>query len=243
MPPDQEEFELFHIFLDGCLIESKVRSQKAVALSSGEAEFTAILAGSSEALFVKHVIEFMLKVSPKIKARSDSSAARSLTSRQGVGRVRRIESGMVWTPEKVQSNAMEVTAIPTLLNNADIGTKNVSQYRLKALAHILSMVDEYDIEIGEEEFNETETKSRMQKKVNKVMSKTGQDMNMALIALVSMIAGVESTYKDRGRKSLGGLRYDERKGAEHHRSLERGYRDVVDDEMADQWDESLARSS
>ena len=54
-----------------------------------EAEFTTIVAGSSEALFVKRVVEFMLEAWPKIKARSDSLAA---SSRQGVGRVRRIDS-------------------------------------------------------------------------------------------------------------------------------------------------------
>ena len=46
----RKSLSCLHIFLDGCLIESKVRSQKSMALSSGEAEFTAIMAGCSEVL-------------------------------------------------------------------------------------------------------------------------------------------------------------------------------------------------
>eukprot|EP00913_Durusdinium_trenchii_P019597 g18422.t1 len=181
----------FHIFLDGCLIESKVRSQKAIALSSGEAEFTAIVGGCSEALFVKHVVEFMTGDTTMVKARSDSSAARSMTARQGVGRVRHIDSGMMWIQEKVASGKLEITATPTLLNPADIGTKGLSQFRLKALAHILCLVDEYDIEIGHDEYKETEMKVRMQKKVNRLMTKGRDDMKMALIMMINMIAGVD----------------------------------------------------
>ena len=120
----------FHIFLDGCLIESKVQSQKAIAFSSGEAEFTAVVGGCSEALFVKRVVEFMTSENTMVKARSDCSAARSMTARQGVGRVRHIDSGVMWIQEKVASGKLEITAIPTLLNPADIGTKGLSQFRL-----------------------------------------------------------------------------------------------------------------
>ena len=46
----RKSLSCFRVFLDGRLIESKVRSQKSIALSSGEAEFTAIMAGCSEVL-------------------------------------------------------------------------------------------------------------------------------------------------------------------------------------------------
>lgn len=181
----------FHIFLDGCLIESKVRSQKAIALSSGEVEFTAIVGGCSEALFVKNVVELMTQMTAKVKARSDSSAARSMTARQGVGRVRHLDSGMMWAQKKVMNGVLGVTAIPTLLDPADIGVKGLSQFRLKALSHMLSIVDDYDVEIGEDELKETELKSKMQKKVNRVMSRSRDDMKLALVMLIGLISGAD----------------------------------------------------
>lgn len=76
--------------MDVCL-RARFEAKKGIALSSGEAEFTAIVGGCSEALFVKHVVGFMTGDTTMVKARSDSSAARSMTARQGVGRVRHIE--------------------------------------------------------------------------------------------------------------------------------------------------------
>ena len=67
----------------------------------------------------------------------------------------------------------------------------MSQFRLKALAHILCLVDEYDIEIGHDEYKETEMKVKMQKKVNRLMTKGRDDMKMALIMMINMIAGVD----------------------------------------------------
>ena len=65
--------------------------------------------------------------------------------------MRHVDSGMMWIQEKVQNGSIEITPIPTMLNPADIGTKGLSQFRLKALAYILNIVDELDIEIGEDE--------------------------------------------------------------------------------------------
>ena len=45
---DRKSTTSMQVFIDGNLIDSKVRSQKAIALSSGESEFMALVAGCSE---------------------------------------------------------------------------------------------------------------------------------------------------------------------------------------------------
>lgn len=57
------------------LIDSKVRSQKATALSSGESEFMALVAGGSEGMLVRHLWNKII-------------AARGMT----IGRVRRLDA-------------------------------------------------------------------------------------------------------------------------------------------------------
>ena len=45
--------------MDGNLIEAKVRGQRSIALSSGESEYLAMVSGSSEGMFLRHIWEFL----------------------------------------------------------------------------------------------------------------------------------------------------------------------------------------
>ena len=84
---DRKSTSSFQIFIDGNLVESKVRLQKAISLSSNEAEFVAMVAGCSEGLLIKHLWQQLTGAACILKIRSDSSAARAMTQRQGIGRV------------------------------------------------------------------------------------------------------------------------------------------------------------
>ena len=72
--------------LNGCLMESYVRCQRSIALSSGESEYVAMVGGCSEGLFLKHCWQFLTEEDIDMVCRSDSSAARSLAGRVGVGK-------------------------------------------------------------------------------------------------------------------------------------------------------------
>ena len=52
---DRKNAISFQIFIDGNLMESRVRTQKSVALSSGESEFVAVVAGCFDGLLIKHL--------------------------------------------------------------------------------------------------------------------------------------------------------------------------------------------
>ena len=86
----------YQVYLDGNLMESKVRRQKSIALSSGESEFVAIIGGASEAFFMKQIAKFLLEEVTQIRSKLDFSAARAMCNRQGIGRVRHLDCGILW---------------------------------------------------------------------------------------------------------------------------------------------------
>ena len=87
-------------FLNGNMMESYVRSQRAIALSSGESKYICMVGGASESMFLQHCWEFIAGEKADVVVRSDSSAARSLATRIGIGRSRRIAAGMLWLQQK-----------------------------------------------------------------------------------------------------------------------------------------------
>ena len=71
------------------------RTQKTVALSSGEAEMIAVVKGVSEGLGVKALAaDWGNKY--KLVGLCDSSAAMGIVARKGVGKVRHLDVGMMW---------------------------------------------------------------------------------------------------------------------------------------------------
>ena len=98
----------FQLFLDGNLVESKVRSQRAIALSTGEPELIAIVSGMSEGMLLKSLVKFLTKKDVDMIVRSDSSAARAMVQRQGIGKVRHIDASMLWVQQKVKAPEVEI---------------------------------------------------------------------------------------------------------------------------------------
>ena len=193
----------YQIYLDSSLIESRVRGQKSVALSSGESEFVALVAASSEAMFIRHLVKFLLGSFPTTKARSDSSAARAMCHRQGVGRVRHIDSSMFWIQDRVQAKVIEVTAIPTAVNSSDIGTKSLSRARTKALMFIIGMVTGYNNPVGEGEYNEIQVNMHQKKNINRIAGMIKGDMRVAAILALSLVQGVTSAELDKKENDFG----------------------------------------
>ena len=72
------------IYVNGNLMESYVRAQKCISLSSGESEYVCMVGGVSEGIFVKALYEIITGVPCKLVCRTDSSAARGMAGRQGI---------------------------------------------------------------------------------------------------------------------------------------------------------------
>ena len=107
---------------DGCLLMNYSRGQRVIALSSGEAEFYAGVAVIAESILIEHLLKFCgFKVLTVLL--TDSSAARGMLRRQGVGKVRHLESATLWVQARVKDGKLKVGTVRGSDNPADIGTK------------------------------------------------------------------------------------------------------------------------
>eukprot|EP00974_Lingulodinium_polyedra_P095560 9261497-Lingulodinium_polyedra.AAC.1 len=73
------------ICLGGDVVKTWSKSQGSISLSSGEAEYYALVKGSAEALGMKSLMADM-GIQCEVRMRVDSSAAKGIASRRGVGK-------------------------------------------------------------------------------------------------------------------------------------------------------------
>ena len=83
------------ILFGGAAVRGWSSNQGVIALSSGEAEYYAALKGASCALGFKAMLKD-LGIDSKIIPYTDSSAARGIIHRAGLGKLRRLETGCLW---------------------------------------------------------------------------------------------------------------------------------------------------
>ena len=140
------------ILLNGQLLYSSSRVQKAVALSSGESEFYASVSTASDALMLKAMISFAIgsNCDVELKLIGDSAAARGIQSRRGCGKVRHLSGKYLWLQEKVKDGTISLGVVGTKWNTADLGTKALSRQRIRLLLSLLDIRDELADEFDEE---------------------------------------------------------------------------------------------
>ena len=80
------------VAINSVLLASSSRTQKVIALSSGESEYNAAVSGAVDALLIRDAVEFVFHETVAIHLLLDSSAARGIAARQGVGRLRHISA-------------------------------------------------------------------------------------------------------------------------------------------------------
>ena len=97
-----------------------------VATSSGEAKYYAIVKAASEALGIEALARD-LGWKAKIQILVDSSAARAIASRTGLGKTRHIEVRPLWIQEAVAQGRFEIKKVKGVDNPADVLTKPLSQ--------------------------------------------------------------------------------------------------------------------
>ncbi|CAE7840199.1 unnamed protein product [Symbiodinium sp. CCMP2592] len=142
------------IFIGQALAYSFVRGQKVVTLSSGEAELVALTQTTSECILVKKAWEFLVQQEATLTMRSDSSVARAIASRLGVGRVRHLQTSCLWIQQWVVQHLLKVLAVPTEFNPADLGTKCFTARRLRLLCYLVGLVHDNGEHVGQSEFRE-----------------------------------------------------------------------------------------
>ena len=123
----------FIIWVGHMMLTAQSKTQGFHALSSGEAEWYAATSGAAEGLYIMGLLTFF---GWELEARvfSDSSAARGIAGRQGVGKVRTLETRTLWLQAKVREGLVKVLAIAGKKNPADLGTKALGSQRIQTLA-------------------------------------------------------------------------------------------------------------
>ena len=136
------------ICLGSCVLYSSSRTQKVVALSSGEAEVYASSSSACDSILLSSMLSFLTGAGVIVHHLLDSSAARGILSRQGVGRIRHLSCRVLWLQtllklrkdfsvdkygKRLHPSRHLVAAVPGIQNLADLGTKRLAKKRLLEL--------------------------------------------------------------------------------------------------------------
>ena len=113
-------------------------TQDCIALSSGEAEYYALVKAASMGIGMQSLARD-LGTSAEVRLWTDSAAAKGMASRRGAGRVRHIETATLWLQHAVSRKLVSVHKKDGLKNPADIGTKYLDGPRIWTLLSMLGI--------------------------------------------------------------------------------------------------------
>ena len=118
--------------LAGGPVKSWSNRQASPALSSGEAEYYAIVKAAAEALGIQ-ALAADLGWQVRIRLKVDSSAAKAMASRSGIGKVRHLETKFLWVQDAVSRRRFTLQKVPGKINPADVLTKPMAQVLMRSL--------------------------------------------------------------------------------------------------------------
>ena len=101
-----------------------------IALSSGEAEYYPLTRGASAGLLVafEEIGRRLL-----MTCLTDSSAAKGIASRKGVGKVKHLSLKELWVQDAIEQKRFKIQKVGTDSNWADLGTKVLDGSRILQL--------------------------------------------------------------------------------------------------------------
>ena len=96
--------------VDGVGVKHWSRTQKARALSSGEAEYYAMVTGCAEGLGMQSLAE-ELGWKAEVRIWTDSSAAKAVANRRGLGKLRHVELKWLWMQDVVKDRRVKLKTV------------------------------------------------------------------------------------------------------------------------------------
>ena len=111
---------------------SSSRAQKIISLSSCEAELHAVVSSASGGICIRAILEFALGTKADHYISTDSSSARQLVTKSGVGKVRHLGGKLLW----IQNRSLFVQ-VPTDGNIADSNAKPLAGQRIRYLKNLI----------------------------------------------------------------------------------------------------------
>ena len=119
---------------------SQCTGQAIHAQSSGESEFYGNVSGISAACGLQRALEHF-GVKTKMVLESDSSAARAVLSRTGVGKIRHLAVSDLWVQEKLREKAFTLGRVAGNANPADMLTKHVERHKMDTQLEMMNVED------------------------------------------------------------------------------------------------------
>ena len=107
------------------MIKSWSSTQPGVTLSSGEAELCGVIRGSGMGLGFQSLMADLGHDLP-LRVWTDSSAAIGICTRQGLGKMRHIDTHLLWIQHAVRSGRVDLRKVLGEENPADRFTKHLS---------------------------------------------------------------------------------------------------------------------
>ena len=113
-------------------------TQAVISLSSGEAEYYALIKAASIGLGVRSLLEDF-GVAAEVGVRTDSSAAKGTAMKRGLGKARHIDTCYLWLQEKVANREVYLHKVGTDSNIADLMTKRLEAVRHESLVKAIGL--------------------------------------------------------------------------------------------------------
>ena len=106
------------------LIKSWSSTQGPVSLSSGEAEFYGVVKAAGVTLGYQALLED-LGVKLPVRLWTDSTATIGICGRQGLGKLRHVDTRSLWIQQRVRDGSVELRKVRGEANPADLFTKHL----------------------------------------------------------------------------------------------------------------------
>ena len=129
------------IYFGDAAVRGWASNQGVIALSSGEAEYYAALKGACQALGMQSML-IDLGIHVSVTLFTDSSAARGIIHRAGLGKMRHLETGYLWLQAAVKAKRLQIRKVLGTDNPADLFTKHLSSADMWKHLETLDMTSE-----------------------------------------------------------------------------------------------------
>ena len=168
----------FHA-VNSCPLFNSSRTPKIVSLSSCEADLHAIISSAPDGMYIRAVLELALGTKVDHYIFTNSSSARQLATKRGVGKVRHLDGKLLWIQNR---KGFKMVQAPTDSNMAGLNTIPLGGQRIKYLMNLSGYWHSEDqVRVGEYERREFEEKKKFAGKVNKIAK-----MVVRMVALEGM---------------------------------------------------------
>ena len=124
------------------------RRQGVQSTSSGEAELYGSSSVVMDGRIVKHLLEW-IGYTVQYTLCVDSSAAKAIIQRDGVGKVKHLDIRSLWLQQERSERGLMVSKIPGASNVADLGTKAHPRGRFLELRSMARIEDCSEIDLHE----------------------------------------------------------------------------------------------